>query len=37
MLVRIGLDGGGGFMKICLSVFDLSDIADKSISNGENA
>ena len=24
MLVRIGLDGGGGFMKICLSVFDMN-------------
>ena len=34
MLVRIGLDGGGGFMKICLSMFDFSDTADKSSSNG---
>ena len=23
MLIRIGLDGGGGFMKICLSIFEL--------------
>ena len=22
MLIRIGLDGGGGFMKICLSIFE---------------
>ena len=23
LLVRIGMDGGGGFLKICLSVFQL--------------
>ena len=23
MIVRIGMDGGGGFMKVCLSVFDM--------------
>ena len=23
MLIRIGIDGGGGFMKICLSIFDI--------------
>ena len=23
VLVRIGLDGGGGFMKVCLSIFDM--------------
>ena len=23
IIIRIGLDGGGGFMKICLSLFDL--------------
>ena len=34
LLVRIGLNGGGGCMKICLSMFDLSDTADKSSSNG---
>ena len=25
MLIRIGFDGGGGFMKICLSIYDLSE------------
>ena len=23
MLIRVGIDGGGGFLKVCLSVFDL--------------
>ena len=25
VLIRIGLDEGGGFMKICLSIFDLNE------------
>ena len=25
LIIRIGLDGGGGFMKICLSLFDLDE------------
>lgn len=25
MLIRIGMDGGGGFMKICLSIFNLNE------------
>ena len=25
VLIRIGIDGGGGFLKICLSIFDIND------------
>ena len=30
ILIRIGLDGGGGFLKICLSLFDLYASESKS-------
>lgn len=30
MLVRVGIDGGGGFLKICLSVFPMTREAEKS-------
>ena len=32
LLLRIGIDGGGGFLKICLSVFDIDDPYSKSNS-----
>ena len=25
VLIRIGIDGGGRFLKICLSIFDIND------------
>ena len=33
VLVRIGLDGGGGFAKICLSLFDLDQEASSYSQN----
>ena len=32
LLIRIGLDGGGGFMKVCLSIFNLDEKAQESWS-----
>lgn len=29
-LIKVGIDGGGGFLKICLSIFDMSLTADAS-------
>ena len=29
-LIRIGLDGGGGFLKVCLSIFNLDNAVSKS-------
>ena len=28
--MRVGIDGGGGFLKICLSLFDLSLLASNT-------
>ena len=30
VLIRVSLDGGGGFLKICLSVFDINNLARHS-------
>ena len=35
MLIRIVLDGGGGFMKICLSIFDLNENGQNGDQTGE--
>ena len=35
MLIRIDLDGGGGFMKICLSIFDLNENEQNGDQTGE--
>ena len=35
MLIKIGMDGGGGFMKICLWIFEINE-SDPS-SDNENS
>ena len=36
MLIKIGLDGGGGFMKICLSIFKINDDPTSNITPKSN-
>ena len=36
MLFRIGMDGEGGFMKICLSLFDVEQKADENVFSSSN-
>ena len=33
LLIKIGIDGGGGFLKFCMSIFDINNLVSKNESS----